>query len=89
MLFTFSEFLKQFETADTYKDLMVALFEWQDLIIKTNEMKHLAGLVECLQNEISSLQEYMQESFDTMEVGGLDQLLQKRYVWHKGTMRSW
>ena len=50
-------------------------------------MKHLAGLVEHLQNEVSALQEYMQESFNTMEAGGLHQLLQKRYVWHEGTMK--
>ena len=29
----------------------------------------------------------MQESFDTMEAGGLHQLLQKRYVRHEGTMK--
>ena len=43
---TYSEYLEQFETVDTYDDLMVALFERQDLIIKTNKMKHLTGLVE-------------------------------------------
>ena len=87
MFFTFSKCLEQFKTVDTYNDLMVMLFERQDLIIKTNKMKHLVGLVECFQNEISMLQEYMQESFDTMEVSRLHQLLQKRYVWHEGTMR--
>ena len=66
---------------------MVALVERGDLIIKTNEIKHLAGLVKHLQNEVSALQEYMQESFDTMEVGRLHQLLQKRYVQHEGTMK--
>ena len=75
MLFTFSEFLERFETANTYEDLMVMLFERGDRIIKTNKMKHLAGLVECLQNKVSALQEYMQESFNTMEAGGLHQLL--------------
>ena len=77
MLMTFSEYLELFETDDSYTDLMVTLFERQDLIIKTNEMKHLAGMVERFQNEISHLQEYMQESFDTMEAGGLHQLLRK------------
>ena len=77
MLMTFSEYLELFETDDSYADLMVTLFERQDLIIKTNEMKHLAGMVEHFQNEISHLQEYMQESFDTMEAGGLHQLLKK------------
>ena len=77
MFMTFSEYLKQFETVDAYNDLMVTLFERQDLIIKTNEMKHLAGLVKHFQNEISTLQEYMQESFDTMEAGRLHQLLKK------------
>ena len=77
MLMTFSEYLEQFKTNDAYTDLMVTLFERQDLIIKTNEMKHLAGMVKHFQNEISHIQEYMQESFDTMEAGGLHQLLKK------------
>ena len=49
-------------------------------------MKHLAGMVECFQNKISHLQEYMQESFDTMEAGGLHQLLKKQFVCHEGVM---
>ena len=69
MLMTFSEYLELFETDDSYTDLMVTLFEQQDLIIKTNEIKHLVGMVKHLQNKISHLQEYMQESFDTMEAG--------------------
>ena len=67
MLMTFSEYLEQFKTDDSYANLMVTLFKRQDLIIKTNEMKHLVEMVEHFQNEISHLQEYMQESFDTME----------------------
>ena len=59
MLMIFSEYLEQFETDDAYTDLMVTLFERKDLIIKTNEMKHLAGMVKHFQNEISHLQEYM------------------------------
>ena len=43
-------------------------------------------MVERLQNEISHLQEYMQESFDTMEAGGLHQLLKKRFICHGGVM---
>ena len=82
MLMTFSEYLEQFKTDDAYTDLTVTLFERQDLIIKTNEMKHLAGMVKHFQNKISALQEYMQESFDTMEAGGLHQLLKKWYVCH-------
>ena len=80
MLMTFLEYLKQFETDNSYTNLMVTLFKRQDLIIKTNKMKHLVGMVEHFQNEISHLQEYMQELFDTMEAGGLHQLLKKRYV---------
>ena len=89
MPISFSEYLKRFESEDTYDDLMVALFEWQDLIIKTNEMKHLAGLVERFQNKVSALQEYMQELFDAMEASRLHQLLKKQYVWHEGTIRRW
>ena len=77
MLMTFSEYLEQYETDDAYTNLMVTLFERQDLIINTNKMKHLAGMVGHFQNKISHLQEYMQESFDTMEAGGLHQLLKK------------
>ena len=80
MLMTFSKYFEQFKTDDAYTDLMVTLFKRQDLIIKTNKMKHLVGMVKHFQNEISHLQEYMQESFDTMEAGGLHQLLKKQYV---------
>ena len=83
---TFSKYLELFETDDSYTDLMVTLFERQDLIIKTNKIKHLAGMVERFQNEISHLQEYMQESFDTMEAGGLHQLLKKRFICREGVM---
>ena len=86
MLMTFSEYLELFETDDSYTNLMVTLFERQDLIIKTNEMKHLAGMVKRFQNEMSHLQEYMQESFDTMEAGGLHQLLRKQFICHGGVM---
>ena len=88
MLMTFSEYLELFETDDSYTDLMVTLFERQDLIIKTNEMKHLVGMVEHFQNEISHLPEYMQESFDTMEAGGLHQLLKKQFICHGGVMEQ-
>ena len=80
MLMTFSEYLKQFKTDNSYTDLMVMLFKRQDLIIKMNEMKHLVGMVKWFQNEISHLQEYMQEPFNTMEAGRLHQLLKKWYV---------
>ena len=89
MLMTFSEYLEQFESNNAYTNLMVTLFERQDLIIKKNEMKHLAGMVEHFQNEISHLQEYIQEYFDTMEAGGLHQLLKKRFVCHGGVMERW
>ena len=89
MLMTFSKYLELFETDDSYTDLMVTLFEHQDLIIKTNKMKHLAGMVEQFQNEISHLQEYMQESFDTLEAGGLHQLLKKWFIRWGGIMEQW
>ena len=41
-----SDYLEHFENDDNYSDLMVALFRRQDLIVKTNELKHLAVLVE-------------------------------------------
>ena len=86
MLMTFSEYLEHFETDDSYTDLMVTLFERQDLMIKTNEIKHLVEMVKRLQKEISHLQEYMQESFDTMEAGRLHQLLRKRFICCGGVM---
>ena len=84
---SFSDYLEHFENNDTYSDLMVALFRRQDLIVKTNELKHLAVLVERLQNEVDSQQEYMWEIFDMMEAAGLHEQLKKFYIWDNGVIR--
>ena len=47
-----------------------------------------AGMVKRFQNEVSALQEYMQESFNTMEAGRLHQLLKKQYVCHGGIIEQ-
>ena len=49
----------------------MALFERQDLIVKTSEIKHLAPLVERLQDEANRQQEHMEEIFNGMEAVGL------------------
>lgn len=76
----FFKYLGQFNNDDQYTDLMVALFERQDLMIKTNELKNLAGLVEHLQEEVNKQEEYMQEIFDSMEAAGLHNLMKKHYM---------
>ena len=85
---SFSDYLEHFENDNTYSDLMVALFGRQDLIVKTNKLKHLAALVEQLQNEIDSQQEYMREIFDTMEAAGLHEQLKKFYIWDNGVVQQ-
>ena len=80
---SFSDYHEYFESNNNYTDLMVTLFEWQDLIIKTNELKHLAALVEWFQNEIDAQQGYMWEIFDTMEAGGLHNLLKKGIMFER------
>ena len=57
---------------------MVTLFRRQDLIVKTNELKHLTALVEQLQNEVDSQQEYIREIFN--EAAGLHEQLKKYYI---------
>ena len=64
---------------------MVTLFRRQDLIVKTNELKHLAALVKQLQNEVDSQQEYMQEILD--EAAGLHEQLKKYYIRDNGVIQ--
>ena len=60
--------------------LQSALFEREDFIIKTNEIKYLATLVERLQDEANRQQEHIEEMFNNMEVKGLHQILRKHFV---------
>ena len=85
---TFFEYLRQFENDDLYEELMVAVFGRQDLIMKTNEMKHLAKLVQRLQDEANEQQDYMLEIFNTMKNEGLDRILGKKYVRDNGIIRK-
>ena len=85
---TFFEYLRQFENDDLYEELMVAVFGRQDLIMKTNEMKHLAKLVQRLQDEANEQQDYMLEIFNSMKNEGLDRILGKKYVRDNGIIRK-
>ena len=85
---TFFEYLRQFENDDLYEELMVAVFGRQDLIMKTNEIKHLAKLVQRLQDEANEQQDYMLEIFNTMKNEGLDRILGKKYVRDNGIIRK-
>ena len=43
---SFLDYAKLLNDNDSFDALKVALFERQDLVVKTNEMKHLAPLIE-------------------------------------------
>ena len=77
---SFLDYLKLFDDNDSFTALTVALFEQQDLMVKTNEMKHLAVLVKRLQDEANWQQEYLEEIFNGMEAMGLHQILKKHFV---------
>ena len=68
--------------------LKVALFKQQDLIVKTNEMKHLIPLIEQLQDEANQQQEHIEEIFNGIEVMGLHSILKKHFVHDNGTIRT-
>ena len=44
--FTFNDYVKLFDDDDSFYALQVALFERQDLTVKTNEIKHLISLIQ-------------------------------------------
>ena len=50
---SFLDYVKLLNDNDSFDALKVALFERQDLVVKTNEMKHLAPLIEQLQDEVN------------------------------------
>ena len=84
---SFSEFIDRFDNDKTYEELMVTLFERHDFISKTNSIRHTAKLVKRLQDEIDKQQKYMQQLFEEMEQGGLQQLLGQDYKRKKGEIR--
>ena len=86
---SFIDYIKLFNNNDSFSALQVALFEWQDLAIKTNEMKYLAELVKWLQDEANRQQEHIEEMFNSMETTGLHQILKKHLVRNNGVLRTW
>ena len=44
--FTFNDYVKLFDNDDAFYALQVALFERQDLSVKTHEIKHLNSLIQ-------------------------------------------
>ena len=85
--FTFIDFIKLFNTDDSFLALQAALFEREDLTVKVNEMKYLAILVEQLQDEANCQQEHIEEMFNSMEVNGLHNVLKKHFVRDNGIIR--
>ena len=72
---------------DSFLALQSALFEREDLAVKTNEIKYLAILVERLQDEVNRQQEHIEEMFNNMEVRGLHKILKKHFVRDNGVIR--
>ena len=85
--FTFLDFIKLFNSDDSFLALQSALFEREDLTVKTNEMKYLTVLVERLQDEANRQQEHIEEMFNDMEVKGLHKILKKHFVRDNGVIR--
>ena len=83
---SFLDYIKLFNNNNSFSALQVALFEWQDLIVKTSEMKHLAPLVEWLQDEANRQQEHMEEIFNGMEAVGLHRVLKKHFIRDNGVI---
>ena len=85
---SFLDYVKLLDNKDSFDALKVALFERQDLVVKTNEMKHLAPLIEQLQDEVNQQQEYIEEIFNGMEAAGLHQIIKKHFVQENGTIKT-
>ena len=83
----FLDFIKLFNSDDSFLALQSALFEWEDLAVKTNEIKYLAILVERLQDEANWQQEHIEEMFNDMEVRGLHKILKKHFIRDNGVIR--
>ena len=85
--FTFFDFIKLFNSDNSFLALQSALFEREDLTIKTNKIKYLAILVKRLQDEANRQQEHIEEMFNDMEVKGLHKILKKHFVRDNGVIR--
>ena len=86
---SFLDYIKLFNDDNSFSALQAALFEWQDLIVKTSEMKHLALLVEQLQDEANQQQEHMEEIFNCMKAAGLHWTLKKHFVCDNRVIWTW
>ena len=85
---SFIDYIKLFNNNNLFTALQVALFEWQDLATKTNEMKYLAELVERLQDEANDQQEHIEEMFNSMETAGIHQIFKKHFICDNGVLRT-
>ena len=85
--FTFLDFIKLFNSDNSFLALRSALFKREDLTVKTNKIKYLAILVERLQDKANRQQEHIEEMFNDMEVKGLHNILKKHFVRDNGLIR--
>ena len=85
---SFLDYVKLLDDNNSFDALKIALFERQDLVIKTNKMRHLAPLIERLQDEANRQQEYLEEIFNGMEAAGLHQILKKHFVRENRTIKT-
>ena len=85
--FTFLDFIKLFNSDDSFLALQSMLFKREDLTVKTNEIKYLTILIERLQDEANRQQEHIEEMFNDMKVKGLHKILKKHFVCDNGVIR--
>ena len=85
--FSFLDFIKLFNSDNSFIALQSALFKREDLVVKTNKIKYLAILVERLQDEANQQQEHIEEMFNDMEVRGLHKILKKHFVCDNGVIQ--
>ena len=83
----FLNFIKLFNSDNSFLALQSVLFEREDLAVKTNKIKYLAILVKRLQDEANRQQEHIEEMFNDMEVKGLHKILKKHFVHDNGAIR--
>ena len=85
---TFIDFLKLCNNTDSFLALQHALFERQDLLTKTSEIKYFIPLIERLQEEANRQQDHIIEIFNTMEAAGLHELMKKHFVRDNRNIRT-
>ena len=85
---TFLGYVKLCNNNDLFDALQNALFERQDLILKTNKIKYFIPLIERLQEEVNRQQDHIIEIFNTMETAGLHEILKKYFIHDNGRIRT-